>query len=149
MIESIFFHPWVWIVPLILLILLIGTFVLIWVDREYDWDGIGVFVGCFVGLFALVLAGIYFAWMLVPYDTSFYQTYRVTGEISEYAAAFDETEGVMNRGYVLEVEGVDYQIYSSDQRLRTYAEGDSVTLVCGKIFNYFQEPYLDCAIGGK
>lgn len=157
MIESIFLHPWVWIVPAILVALAVTIIICVTqhvrIEKRrnsfYD-DPIGWIVGWILsGFVFLFLATIYFGFMLPPYDMSFHHTYRVSGEITEHHAAFEGGDGVATNSYVLEVEGVDYQIYSTTQRLRTYEVGDDVTLVCVKIFNYFQEPYLDCAIGGK
>lgn len=146
MIESIFFNPWIWIVPIILLIALIVT-VVSWAlaIHEDEFWAVGVIFG---GLTLLILGGCYFGMMLPPYDASYYQTYRITGELSEIQSAFSGDEGTMSQVFVSKVEGVDLYIRSDDQRFRTLEVGDDVNLVCGKGFAYFQEPWYDCSFGG-
>lgn len=147
MIESIFFNPWIWITPIILAIGVIVLFLSI-VFTAYDtyslWP-IGIIVSAVV---VLPLGGFYFGAMLPPYDASFYQTYRITGELSEIQSAFSGDEGTMSQVFVAKVDGVDLYIRSDDQRFRTLEVGDDVNLVCGKGFAYFQEPWYDCSFGG-
>lgn len=151
MIESIFFQPWVWIIPLVL-VLAAGA--VVWGGiriRKYgDLDaGLGAVIGIVFGsVIFLILGGIYFTAMLPPYDTSYYQTYRITGELTGIESAFSGDEGTMSQTFIAEVEGVDLLIQSDDQRFRTLDVGDDVNLVCGKGFRYFQEPWYDCSIGG-
>lgn len=140
MIESIFFNPWIWIVPLIALVLLVITAGSAMSDIAE--------IAFIPALFLLGLLGFYFGAMLPPYDASFYQTYRITGELSEIQSAFSGDEGTMSQVFVAKVEGVDLYIRSDDQRFRTLAVGDDVNLVCGKGFAYFQEPWYDCSFGG-
>lgn len=142
MIESIFFDPWVWIVPIILsLALLLVVADIVWWNEWF-----GVVMG---GAVLLVGLPVYFGDVLPPYDVSFYQTYRVTGQLASIESAFGGDEGTMSQVFVAEVEGVDLLIESDDQRFRTLTVGDDVNLVCGKEFRYFQEPWLDCAFGGR
>lgn len=148
MIESIFFNPWVWIVPIILLasILLIPFGIYLMHLDSYSAGGpISIVFG---GLVFLGLGGAYFGTMLPPYDASFYQTYRITGELSEIQSAFSGDEGTMSQVFVAKVDGVDLYIRSDDQRFRTLEVGDDVNLVCSKGFGYFQEPWYDCSFGG-
>lgn len=148
MIDSIFFQPWVWIVPIILLVFLlimVGSFIGGSASDDYELAGIGVSFGL---LGFLVLGGAYFGFMLPPYDASYYQTYRITGEITEVQAAFNGDEGTMSQVFVAKVDGIDLYIRSDDQRFRTVSVGDDVNLVCGKGFAYFQEPWYDCSFGG-
>lgn len=149
MIEAIFFNPWIWIVAGILVALLALTIVgIIFVRRdEYSIMGpVGIVVG---GISFLMLGAAYFGWILPPYDTSFYQTYRITGEVTSVESAFNGEEGTMSQVFVAEVEGVDLYIRSNDQRFRTLDEGDDVNLVCTKGFAYFQQPWYDCNFGGN
>lgn len=141
MIESIFFNPWVWIIPILLVICI----ALIVADALFEWYGIGAILG---GIALLVLGGFYFGAMLPPYDVSFYQTYRVTGELTQLESAFSGDEGTMSQVFVGRVDGVDLFIRSDDQRFRSLTLGDDVNLVCVKGFGYFQEPWLDCSFGG-
>lgn len=149
MIESIFFNPWIWIVAILIGLLLLATIAgIIWGVWEGDSLGGGWLLTGVCGFFLLGLSGAYFGAMLPPYDTSYYQTYRVTGEISTLERAFSGDEGTMSQTFVLEVEGVDLLISSSDQRLRTYEVGDDVNLVCTKQFEYFVTPWYSCSVGG-
>lgn len=148
MIESIFFNPWIWIIPILLVIsiLMIPLGIYLNLNDAYSVGGpISIFIG---GLVFLILGGVYFGGILPPYDASFYQTYRITGELSEIQSAFSGDEGTMSQVFVAEVEGVDLYIRSDDQRFRTLEVGDDVNLVCGKGFAYFQEPWYDCSFGG-
>lgn len=151
MIESIFFQPWVWIIPLVLVLAAVAV---VWGGvqiREYGElaAGAGPFLGLIFGSVAFLgLGGFYFAEMLPPYDTSYYQTYRITGELTGIESAISGDEGTMSQTFIAEVEGVDLLIQSDDQRFRTLDVGDDVNLVCGKGFGYFQEPWYDCSIGG-
>lgn len=156
MIESIFFNPWIWIVAVLLGIGVLATVVLIifgsWArgNRDHWDDGEGFFIASFAtALSTLILAGIYFGFMLPPYDASFYQTYRITGEVTQIESAFSGDEGTMSQVFIAKVDGIDLFIKSDDQRFRTINAGDNVNLVCGKGFAYFQEPWFDCSIGGQ
>lgn len=146
MIESIFFNPWIWILPVILFIMTLLLAFSIYATREIDefW-GVGIVFG---GISLLAMAPLYFGFILPPYDASFYQTYRITGEVSEIKSAFSGDEGTMSQVFVAKVDGVDLYIRSDDQRFRTLEAGDDVNLVCGKGFDYFQEPWYDCSFGG-
>jgi hypothetical protein len=154
MIQSIFFDPWIWICPVLIVILALLGFVALtqWArgrankKTHYD-DGyvfwlIGAIIAWAVGL---IFAATYFAVSLVPYDASFYNTYRMTGTVTEVEAAFNGDEGSMSQVFVAKVDGIDEFIKSDDQRFRTVEVGDDVALVCSKIFNYWQEPYYDCS----
>lgn len=141
MIESIFLHPWVWIVPIVLIIGLL----LLLADMFIWQEGIAAVCGAII---LLVGGGLYFGVMLPPYDISYYQTYRMTGEVTEIEAAFSGDEGSMSQVFVAHIDGVDEFIKSDDQRFRTIEVGDEANLVCVKVFKYFQEPYYDCSFGG-
>lgn len=142
MIESIFFNPWIWIVAVILALLV----AVVIADIIFGWDGLGAGIG---GCFFLILAGFYFGLILPPYDASFYQTYRITGEVGQIESAFSGDEGTVSQAFIAKVDGIDLFIKSDDQRFRTVSVGDDVNLVCGKAFAYFQEPWFDCSFGGK
>lgn len=142
MLEPIFLHPWVWIVPIILAAL-IALIIFDAVTEALDYVGV-----LFGSILALITAGLYFGLMLPPYDVSFHQTYRITGEVTQVESAFSGDEGTMSQVFIASVEGIDYYIKSDDQRFRTINVGDDVNLVCGKKFAYFQEPWFDCSIGG-
>lgn len=149
MIESIFFNPWIWIVPILLFVSALSILVGVYLIRrdEFSVGGpIGVLLGATL---TLILGGVYFGALLPPYDASYYQTYRITGELTDIQSAFSGDEGTMSQVFVAEVEGVDLYIRSEDQRFRTLEVGDDVNLVCGKGFAYFQEPWYDCSFGGK
>lgn len=148
MIESIFFNPWIWIIPIILLICIALIPFGIWLLRRDDLSvgGIGALV--MAPMVLLGLGSAYFGWILPPYDASYYQTYRITGELTSVESAFSGDEGTMSQVFVAEVDGVDLYIRSDDQRFRTLEVGDDVNLVCGKGFAYFQEPWYDCSFGG-
>lgn len=157
MVEAIFFNPWIWILGAITGVLTILAIVGIPLWRKgvakretrYDEDGFGwLIVSVFSGVVATILSGVYFAGVLVPYDTDFYKTYRVTGELTSLENAFSGDEGTMSQVFVAEVEGVDHLIKSEDQRFRTLEVGDDVNLVCSLEFRYFQEPWYDCSFGG-
>jgi hypothetical protein len=107
-IESIFFNPWVWIIPIILLV----AIAVIVLDVIFDWSGIGAIFG---GLLFLMLGGFYFGAMLPPYDASFYQAYRITGELTQLESAFSGDEGTMSQVFVARVDGVDLFIRSDDR----------------------------------
>lgn len=149
MIESIFFNPWIWIVAVILAVLVLVAVVLIWTgldSYDYDFHVVGASITI---LITLGLAGFYFGGMLPPYDASYYQTYRITGEVTQIESAFSGDEGTMSQVFIAKVDGIDLFIKSDDQRFRTIHKGDEVNLVCGKGFAYFQEPWFDCSIGGQ
>lgn len=146
MVESIFFNPWIWIIPIILGILLVSIGIAIW--RSIVSDELWSVLWVISSIIALCLSGAYFGGFLPPYDASFYQTYRITGEINQLERAFDGGSGTMSQTFVLEVDGVDLLISSSDQRLRTYSVGDSINLVCAKEFEYFATPWYKCSVGG-
>lgn len=148
MIESIFFNPWIWIVPIILGLALLAIPFGIFLAKRDDYSVGGPVSVVFGGLVFLTLGGFYFGAMLPPYDASFYQTYRITGELTDIQSAFSGDEGTMSQVFVAEVDGVDLYIRSDDQRFRTLEVGDDVNLVCGKGFAYFQEPWYDCSFGG-
>lgn len=156
MIESIFFNPWIWINTVVLLVAVIGGLYLLRTGLKklktrgsYSREGEGRLIASgVVGTLILFLAPIHFGWVLPPYDASFYQTYRITGELSEIQSAFSGDEGTMSQVFVAKVDGVDLYIRSDDQRFRTLEAGDDVNLVCGKGFAYFQEPWYDCSFGG-
>lgn len=140
MIESIFFDPWIWIVPI-----LIGVLALVLILDLVWWDLSGAFIIGSIGL--VLVVPLYFGWILPPYDASFYQTYRITGEVTQIESAFSGDEGTMSQVFIAKVEGIDLFIKSDDQRFRTVNVGDDVNLVCGKSFAYFQEPWFDCSFG--
>lgn len=143
MIESIFFHPWVWIIPIVLVVLVL----FIVLDIAFGGsDGIFAFLS---GFAFLVVSVIYFGFMLPPYDVSYYQTYRITGEVTQVESAFSGDEGTMSQVFIAKVDGIDAFIKSDDQRFRTVSAGDEVNLVCGKGFAYFQEPWYNCSFGGN
>lgn len=139
MIESIFFNPWIWIVPVILIVLL----VLAVLSFAAYMEGVAILLF----FCALILAAFYFGLILPPYDGTYYQTYRVTGELVTLESAFSGDEGTMSQVFVAEVDGVDYLIRSDDQRFRTLDVGDDVRLACTKQFEYFVEPWLECRFG--
>ncbi len=142
MLESIFFNPWIWILPILILVAII----LIVIEFLLGWEYI--FFGVFGGFMLLILAAFYFGFVLPPYDGTFYQTYRITGQVTQFEAAFDGDEGTMSQVFIARVDGVDEFIRSNDQRFRTIEVGMDVDLVCSKRFKYFQEPWYDCAFGG-
>lgn len=144
MIEAIFFNPWIWIVAILIGLLLLATIgSIVWgLYRDEPLPGV-ISAAALLGL-----SGAYFGAMLPPYDASYYQTYRITGEISTLERAFSGDEGTMSQTFVIEVDGVDLLISSSDQRLRTYEIGDDVELVCTKQFEYFVAPWYSCSVGG-
>lgn len=148
MIESIFFNPWVWIVPILIVVSIIMVGLGVYLIREDDFSAVGPISVVFGGISFLVLGGAYFGAILPPYDASFYQTYRITGELTEIQSAFSGDEGTMSQVFVAKVDGVDLYIRSDDQRFRTLEAGDDVNLVCSKGFAYFQEPWYDCSFGG-
>lgn len=142
MMETIFFSPWVWIIPVILLIAAIA----IVVDRIWlDWFGPTIF-GALILLIGLPF---YFGDFLPPYDADFYKTYRVTGELVTLESALSNGDGTVSQTFIAEVDGVDYFIESEDQRFRTLEVGDEVTLVCNLNFAYFVDPTLGCSFGGS
>lgn len=147
MIEAIFFNPWVWITPIFLVVATVLTVIGIIRMRQDDMSSwfVGILVG---GMAFLVVAPLYFGWILPPYDSSFYQTYRITGEITEIQSAFSGGEGTMSQVFISRVEGVESFIKSDDQRFRTLEVGDEVNFVCSKGFAYFQEPWYDCNFAG-
>lgn len=143
MIESIFFDPWIWIIPILLLLCIAWVVI----DLVFFAD---TFIGAMLGgLLLLVGSGVYFGALLPPYDASFYQTYRITGELSQLESAFSGDEGTMSQVFVAKVDGVDLFIRSEDQRFRSVGVGDDVNLVCDKGFAYFQQPWFDCSFGGE
>ncbi|SDR71695.1 hypothetical protein [Microbacterium paraoxydans] len=148
MIESIFFNPWIWIIPILMVVLValtvVGGFAL-WRDDLSLW-----MLPTIISPFALlILGGFYFGAMLPPYDVSYYQTYRITGELTQVESAFNGDEGTMSQVFIARVDGVDLFIRSGDQRFRSLDAGDEVNLVCEKRFAYFQEPWFDCSFGGE
>lgn len=150
MIEAIFFNPWIWIVGILVGLLLLGAivfFIIYRISDSYD-DEMWLFGGWLSAIFGLLLAGFYFGALLPPYDTSFYKTYKITGELSELETAFTGEGGTMSQVFIAKVEGVDLYIRSEDQRFRTLNVGDDASLVCGKGFRYFQEPWYDCSFAG-
>lgn len=147
MIESIFFNPWIWILGLVSLVLLLTT-IYLFAKGKGSFDHGATLVGLFTGLFFLMSAVGYFGFILPPYDVSFYQTYRITGEVSQVESAFSGDAGTMSQVFIAKVDGIDLFIKSDDQRFRTVGVGDDVNLVCDKAFNYFQEPYFNCSFGG-
>lgn len=154
MLEIIFTSPWYWIMGAAVLIsfLCIPIGIWLWTGMfgRYDGGGDIEFTGGTTTIIGSVLflmfGGIYFGGMLPPYDTSFYHTYKITGELTTIEAAFSGDEGTMSQVFILEVEGIEYPIKSEDQRFRLMDEGDQVDLVCGKSFAYFQEPWFDCTV---
>jgi len=148
-IESIFFNPWIWIVAALLLASLVVSIISLvmgigrWGEMSTWWLGFIISTTVFA-----VLGGAFFGAILPPYDSSFYQTYRITGEVTKVEAAFNGDEGTMSQVFVAKVDGVDEFIRSDDQRFRTLEVGDEVNLVCSKEFRYFQEPWYECAFGG-
>lgn len=146
MIESIFFHPWVWIVPIVLVVLLAATAVGWWLAVR--WDEIWGALAIMAGLGFLGLAAGFFAGMLPPYDASYYQTYQISGELTDIRQPLNEGSGTTGSMFVLAVEGIDYSIGTTDPRLRTYEVGDEVNLVCTKQFEYFVTPWYSCSVGG-
>lgn len=141
MVEEIFFDPFVWIVPVALVICII----LAVLDLVF-WDTLGVTVVS--GLLVVMLSIIYFAVFLPPYDMDYYKTYRITGEVTNIESAFDGEDGTMSQVFVAEVKGVDHLIKSDDQRFRTLSIGDDVKLACTLQFRYFQDPWYECSFGG-
>jgi hypothetical protein len=148
MIESIFFNPWIWIIPIIIGVSIPLTIFGIRLLRLDDLSVGGILSIGFGGMAFVFLSAVYFGWMLPPYDASYYQTYRITGELTEVQSAFSGDEGTMSQVFISRVDGVDLLIKSDDQRFRTLEVGDDVNLVCGKGFAYFQEPWYDCSFGG-
>lgn len=146
MIESIFTQPWTWIMPvsIILTLLLVVVSIFLWYHLDELWS-IGAIFG---GIALLSLCGGYFGAMLPPYDTSYYDVYRITGNVTEIESAFSGNEGTMSQVFIAKVDGVDYYIKSQDQRFRTLDVGDDVSLVCDKRFQYFIEPWYDCSFAG-
>lgn len=150
MLESIFFHPWVWIIGVLLGILTL--FALFAIIRgiftnsysDVDW----IMSGSLAALVVLVLGGLYFGFMLPPYDATYYQTYKISGEITELEMAFEDGSGTMSQTFVVKVDGVDEYIRSDDMRFRTLTVGDEANFVCVKGFAYFQEPWYDCSFAG-
>lgn len=148
MIESIFFNPWIWIVPIIIGLLFILLVVGIILFITHDSDG-WIMGSAMSGLCLLILGPIYFGMILPPYDASYYHTYRITGEVVNIEQAFNsEDGGVMSQVFVAEVDGVDLLIRSDDQRFRTITEGDDIQLACTKQFKYFVTPWYECSFGG-
>lgn len=148
MIESIFFNPAVWIIPIILVICIVLIPLGVWLIRRDEfsfggWSAVGG--GSLVFLF---LGAFYFGVILPPYDTSYYQTYRITGQVETIESAFSGDEGTMSQVFIATVGGVDDFIRSDDQRFRTLEVGEDVNLVCSKEFRYFQEPWFECSFGG-
>lgn len=148
MIESIFFSPWIWIMGIAFAVFFVMAVVstIMWL-REWGTDSSWPLGVCIWTLLTLVTGGVYFGGMLPPYDASFYQTYRITGELTEVESAFSGDEGTMSQIFIAKVDGIDLYIKSGDQRFRTLNVGDDVNLVCSKGFAYFQEPWYDCSFG--
>ena len=148
MIEAIFFNPWIWIIPILLAIAIAATIAGAFALAD-DFTVFGPIGVCLGGVAVLFLAPFYFGFMLPPYDASFYQTYRVTGEVLEVESAFSGDEGTMSQVFIARVGGIDLFVRSDDQRFRTVRAGDDINLVCTKGFEYFQEPWLECAFGAQ
>lgn len=150
MIESIFFNPWVWIIPIIIAIgLLVVIASIVFTIRDDTSYGSMWPIGTIIGSIVTVpLAGFYFGAVLPPYDASFYQTYRITGQVEQIESAFSGEEGTMSQVFIAKVDGVDAFIRSDDQRFRTLEVGDDLNLVCSKEFRYFQEAWFECSFGG-
>lgn len=146
MIETIFIHPWTWIMAISIGLFLLLTIVSVylWIRADEVWS-VGTIAG---GLVTLILSGAYFGAMLPPYDSSFYNVYKITGELTEVESAFSGDEGTMSQVFIAKVDGVDYYIKSDDQRFRTLDVGDEVSLVCDKKFQYFVQPWYDCSFAG-
>jgi hypothetical protein len=145
-IESIFFNPWIWIIPIVLGILLMC--VIACIIATYMADEFWIMGAVIGGIFFLMVGGFYFGAVLPPYDTSYYQTYRITGELESLESAFNGEEGTMSQVFVAEVDGIETFIRSDDQRFRTLEPGDQVNLVCSKEFRYFQQYWYECSFGG-
>ena len=149
MIESIFFNPWIWILPYILGLFLLWLIFGVIVGFADDFGNGFSISGIAFGAMGVIGIGIgYFGFLMPPYDTSYYQTYKITGELTEVESAFNADGGTMSQVFVARVDGIDLFIESDDQRFRTLKAGDDVNLVCGKVFNYFQEPYYNCDFSG-
>lgn len=150
MIESIFFNPWIWICGVVLAVAAAAVVWGIWFRRTRgEWDGIaGSITATIAGTLFGILGIAYFGMILVPYDASFYNAYRITGEVTQIESAFSGEEGTVSQIFIAEVDGIPEYIKSDDQRFRTVNVGDDVNLVCSKGFAYFQEPWYDCAFGG-
>lgn len=144
MMESIFFNPWIWIIPIILLIMIVVIVLAIMYEVMGEGDGGGWITTGMVGFIFLCLAVPYFAVILPPYDASYYNTYRVTGEVASIEDAFEGGDGVVSKSFVVSIDGVDMFIRSDDQRFRTIIQGDEVKLACTKQFEYFVDPWLEC-----
>lgn len=149
MIESIFVYPWIWILPVVMGLLLIGAVICILLEifgnNSYGEWGIGA---AFLIAGLIGTAGGYFGGMLPPYDLSYHQMYRVTGEVTNIERPFNDGSGIVGSSYVFEIEGIDLKLSTGDQRFRGIEVGDEVQLKCEKQFAYFTTPWYDCDFGG-
>lgn len=154
MIEAIFLHPWVWILPIVIALSLASLaagigFAVRYRDRfDSAWQFFSPVLIIFGAIGTVAAAGVYFAVLMPPYDMSFHYTYQIKGEVTEIRSAMSGDEGTMSQTFTARIDGIDYYIQSNDQRFRNIDEGDNVNLVCSKQFRYFQEPWYDCSIGG-
>ena len=154
MLESIFVSPGYWIMGSLTFLVLafVAMSLYFWiraVKKYHDevWESGWSISSIMGGIIFLIMGGFFFGGVLPPYDTSFYQTYRITGELTEIESAFEGDEGTMSQVFIAAVDGIDYYIKSDDQRFRTFEVGDSVNLICYKNFQYFQEPTFSCDVG--
>lgn len=152
MLETIFFNPYIWIglaITGLALLVMVLMFIFWYLNRNM-WDsGEGWAIGGFSALLIALCFGVpHFSAVLVPYDSSYYYTYKITGEVTEMEAAFSDGEGVMSQVFISKVDGIDLYIRSDDQRFRTIDVGDEANFVCSKNFAYFQESWYDCSLAG-
>ena len=124
--------------------MLVGVIIGILNDTVGYGDGGGSILAGMLGLIFLIMSGFYFGFALPPYDVSFYNTYKVEGQIETIDSAFEGDDGVVSKSFILTVDSTDYFIRSDDQRFRTSEVGDNVILSCNKQFQYFVDPWLDC-----
>lgn len=105
-----------------------------------DWG-----LGFAVSTMASIIVGVIFCVVLMPFDSSYWRNYEVTGHINDVTNVLTDGSGELTPSSVISLDGTDERFISDDVRLTTLDDTD-VTLRCSKEWNYQAADRYTCKL---
>lgn len=148
--EVIAILPHLWIIPTVTLglVLICAAIAVLGVKfgDGYDW-GIAAPMGTIFGAMVVLVGGIMWAVMLIPYDSKYHVYYSVEGTVEDVTRTFEDGTGELTGLPVVTLSTLDEPIIVNQSRIYSYV-GEDVKFTCSLSWVAYGQDYLDCFIAG-
>lgn len=132
--------------PLFVLTFLVGAVIIVIAWRKFDNDETDlklIITGGTVGVALCILIPL-FATTMFPLKAEYLQWRPVAGQVESIDKRLIGGEGGMSERYVVRVDGYDVPYSIDDTRAATLREGDDVSLMCTREWQWASNPGYAC-----